>query len=238
VDTLQWLAWLSELRRRVIGTLACVLVVFVVCFSYYSHELYAFVSTPLVASLPPRAVLIATSIPEIFLLHLRLSLLASALFTSPVWLYQGLRLTRGVGPMGNTVPFLPVAFLGATLFVIGAFFGHCVLFPIGVRFLTNFGSQNVHVMLSVGDVFSLYIRFVIGIGIAFQIPTIVFVLARLRLVTPRFVAAQWRPVILAAFVLAAVITPTPDLVTQSLLAFPLIALYLISIGLCWVVQFR
>ncbi|HSF19733.1 MAG TPA: twin-arginine translocase subunit TatC [Vicinamibacteria bacterium] len=229
------LTGLDELRRRLVLGLASLAVVFVVCFSF-SEELYRFLMAPVRQALPSGALIVATKVPEVFLLHVRISFLASVLFTAPLWLYHGWRLLVLFHPRGKVTGFASIAALGAGLFFLGAAFGHYVLFPYGVRFLTNFGSDSVHVMLSVGMVFSLYSRFVIGIGAAFQIPTGVFVLSKLGLVTPRLLARQWKLVVLGAFVLAAVITPTPDLITQSLLAFPLIALYVASIGVCWLVR--
>ncbi len=95
--------------------------------------------------------------------------------------------------------------------------------------------EGIGVLLTVSQVFSFYSKFILGMGLVFEIPTLVLVLARIGLVTPRFLWSKFKYAVLLIFVIAAIITPTPDVVTQSLLAFPMIGLYLLSIGIAWVV---
>ena len=223
---------LDELRKRIVISLASLLFGFVLCFSV-SDRLFVFLMAPVRAALPPGANVVATAVPEIFMVHLRMALYASVLVAAPVWLYQLWQLTRTIHPLRRA--FLPILLLGCALFMGGAAFGHFVLFPYAVRFLTTVGSESIHVMLSVGKLFSFYSQFVVGLGLAFQIPTVVLVLSKLDLVSPRFLWRHFRIVILAIFTLAAILTPTPDLVTQCLLALPMLGLYLASIGISWVV---
>ncbi|MGH9323355.1 MAG: twin-arginine translocase subunit TatC [Vicinamibacteria bacterium] len=226
------LARLEELRKRIVISLATLLIAFFVCFTF-SARLYEFLIIPVRAALPPDANLIATRVPEIFMLHLRMALFASLFVSAPMWLYQLWRLLRAVHPLRRS--FLPLVFFAILLFAAGAAFGHYVLFPYAVRFLTTVGSETIHVMLSIEKLFSFYSYFILGLGAAFQIPTAVLVLSKLELVTPRLLVRQLRLVILVIFALAAVLTPTPDLVTQCLLALPMLGLYVFSIGLCWLV---
>lgn len=193
---------------------------------------------PIRQALPPEAMLVATQVPEIFMLHVRVSLLAAIALACPVWLYQAWSLLASFSRPQRAMTWATVAALGGLLFGLGTAFGHFVLFPQAVTFLTGFGSRTVHVLLSVGNVFSLYSRLVLAIGIAFQVPTVVYVLSQLGLVTPGLLFRWWKAVVVTAFTLAAVVTPTPDIVTQSLLAIPLVLLYLVSIGLCWLVRLR
>ena len=231
------LAWLEELRHRIFVALSSLVVIFVICFSF-SAPLVRFALAPVREALPTGAKLVALRIPEIFLLHLNVSLLVTITAAFPVLLYHIWRLVSSAAPRSQSVAFVPIAVIGIFLFAVGAAFGHFVLFPKGVEFLTNFGSDRIHVLLSVGDVFSLYSRFVLGIGLVFQVPTVVYVLSRLGLVTPARLVRAWKAVVLLAFTLAAVITPTPDVVNQCLLAGPLIVLYVVSIALCWLVRLR
>jgi sec-independent protein translocase protein TatC len=226
------LARLDELRKRIVFSLASLLVGFLVCFSF-SHRLFVFVMTPVRAALPAGANVVATAVPEIFMVHLRMALFGSVVVASPIWLYQVWRFTRTIVPLRRA--FVPILVLACALFFGGAAFGHYVVFPYAVRFLTTVGSESIHVMLTVGKLFSFYTQFVVGLGLAFQIPTIVLVLSKLSLVSPRFLWGHLRIVILAIFTIAAILTPTPDLVTQCLLALPMLGLYIISIGISWLV---
>lgn len=231
-DRTRVLARLDELRKRIVFSLASLLVGFLVCFSF-SHRLFVFVMTPVRAALPAGANVVATAVPEIFMVHLRMALFGSVVVASPIWLYQVWRFTRTIVPLRRA--FVPILVLACALFFGGAAFGHYVVFPYAVRFLTTVGSESIHVMLTVGKLFSFYTQFVVGLGLAFQIPTIVLVLSKLSLVSPRFLWGHLRIVILAIFTIAAILTPTPDLVTQCLLALPMLGLYIISIGISWLV---
>jgi sec-independent protein translocase protein TatC len=189
--------------------------------------------TPVRAALPAGANVVATAVPEIFMVHLRMALYGSVVVAAPIWLYQAWRFTRTIVPLRRA--FLPILALAFVLFLGGATFGHYVLFPYAVRFLTTVGSESIHVMLTIGRLFSFYSQFVVGLGLAFQIPTVVLILSKLSLVSPRFLWRHLRIVILAIFTIAAILTPTPDLVTQCLLALPMLALYMVSIGISWLV---
>jgi sec-independent protein translocase protein TatC len=226
------LARLDQLRKGIVISLASLLVGFFVCFTF-SERLFVFVMAPVRAALPAGANVVATAVPEIFMVHLRMAVYGSVLVAAPVWLYQLWRFTRTVVPLRRA--FVPIVFLACALFVGGATFGHFVIFPYAVRFLTTVGSDSIHVMLTIGRLFSFYTQFVIGLGLAFQIPTVVLVLSKLSLVSPRFLWRHLRIVILAIFTIAAILTPTPDLVTQCLLALPMLGLYMISIGISWLV---
>ncbi len=226
------LARLDDLRRRIVISLASLLGGFLLCFSF-SERLFQFLMAPILGALPEGAAVVATAVPEIFMVHLRMAVFGAVFVAAPVWLFQLWRFTKSVHPLRKA--FLPILFLGCALFLAGAAFGHYVLFPYAVRFLTTVGSESIHVMLTVEKLFSFYAQFVVGLGLAFQIPTVVFILSKLDLVTPRFLWRHIRLVILAVFTLAAILTPTPDLVTQCLLALPMLGLYLASIGISWLV---
>ena len=231
-DHVTVLARLDELRKRIVFSLASLLVGFVVCFSF-AHRLFVFIMAPVRAALPAGANVVATAVPEIFMVHLRIALYGSVVVAAPIWLYQAWRFTRTIVPLRRA--FVPIVVLAFALFLGGATFGHYVLFPYAVRFLTTVGSESIHVMLTIGKLFSFYSQFVVGLGLAFQIPTVVLILSKLNLVSPRFLFRHLRFVILAIFTIAAILTPTPDLVTQCLLALPMLGLYMVSIGISWLV---
>ena len=232
-ETMSFLEHLDELRRRIIISLIAVLVAFVVCFTF-AQQIFDFLMGPLRSALPPGGELIATAVPEIFLLYLKMAFFAGIFLASPVVLTQ---VWFFVAPglyhreKRYAVPFIV---FGTGFFLAGAAFGHYVVFPTASSFLTSYGGEGIGVLLTVSHVFSFYSRFILGLGLVFEIPTLVLVLARMGLVTPHFLWSKFKYAVLLIFVIAAIITPTPDVVTQSLLAFPMIGLYLLSIGIAWV----
>ncbi len=227
-----FLEHLDELRRRIIISLLAVVIAFALCFTF-AQQIFDFLMSPLRAALPPGGELIATAVPEIFLLYLKMSFfagifLASPIILSQVWLFVAPGLYRN--EKRYAVPFI---FLGTGFFLGGASFGHFVVFPYAAHFLTTFGGDSIDILLTVSLVFGFYSKFILGMGLVFEIPTLVFVLARMGLVTPGFLWAKFKYAVLLIFVTAAIITPTPDVVTQSLLAIPMIGLYILSIGIAW-----
>jgi len=232
-ETMTFLEHLDELRRRIIISLIALLVAFAICFTF-AQQIFDFLMGPLRSALPPGGELIATAVPEIFLLYLKMAFFAGIFLASPVILTQmWLFVAPGLYEREKkyAVPF--IAF-GTGFFLMGAAFAHYVVFPYASRFLTSYGGESIGVLLSVSQVFSFYSKFILGMGLVFEIPTLVFVLARIGLVTPRFLWSKAKYAVLLIFVIAAIMTPTPDVVTQSLLALPMIGLYLLSIGVAWV----
>ncbi len=227
-----FLEHLDELRRRIIISLLAVVIAFALCFTF-AQQIFDFLMGPLRSALPPGGKLIATAVPEIFLLYLKMAFFAGIFLALPVilsqvWLFVAPGLYRN--EKRYAVPFI---FLGTGFFLGGASFGHFVVFPYATHFLTTFGGEGIEPLLTVSRVFSFYSSFILGMAVSFQIPTVVFVLARMGLVTPGFLWAKFKYAVLLIFVTAAIITPTPDVPTQCLLALPMIGLYILSIGIAW-----
>jgi len=221
---------LDELRRRIITAVLTLAVTFALCFTFAEH-IFNFLMGPLRGALPEGGELIATAVPEIFMLYLKMSFFAAIFVSSPVivtqvWLFVSPGLYSH--EKHYAVPF--IAF-GTIFFLSGAAFGHYVVFPYAAHFLTTFGGGDIGILLTISQVFSFYSKFILGMSLVFEIPTVVFLLSRIGLVTPRFLWSKLKYAILLIFVTAAIITPTPDVVTQSLLAFPMIGLYFLSIGI-------
>ena len=120
-------------------------------------------------------------------------------------------------------------------FLAGAAFNHYVAFPFIMMFFASFNSIDLKFMPKLEDVFGLYAKMLMGIGIVFQLPTVVFFLAKMRMVTAGFLARNFKYALLLIFVIAAVITPTGDPMTQTIFAAPMIALYALSIIVAWLV---
>jgi sec-independent protein translocase protein TatC len=227
-----FLEHLDELRSRIIRSLAALAAGMIVSFAFIDR-IADFVLAPTFRLLPAGTSLIMTRPGEGLSFYLDLALLGGVLLAAPFITYQ---VWRFVAPglyareKRLIVPFLAVATCGT---LAGALFSHYVLFPSMMVFFRTFDSPRMHFMPRVEDTFELYKNTLIGMVAVFQIPTLVLFLARLRLVTPRFLWRHLRYAILISFIAAAVLTPSPDPWNQTVFAAPMIALYLISIGLAW-----
>lgn len=177
-----------------------------------------------------------TSLAEPFLAELKLAGWGGLLLGSPIILWQawefagaGLR-ERERRVIGRLLPVSVALFLG------GAWCGLTWLVPTAVRFFLGFAGEQMTPMISVGRYLGLVGSLTVACGLVAQTPLVVGILAALGLVTPAFLWHHWRGALVGSFVVAAVVTPTPDVVTQTLVAIPLIVLYLFSIGLAALLQ--
>ena len=226
-----FLEHLEELRVRLIRSLAALVVGFVVSWSYH-EQIFHFLTDPLRQAYPGVR-FITTGPSEALILYMKMSFFVGIFLAAPFLLYQ---VWAFVAPglyaheKSYAVPFIV---LGTLFFLGGAAFGHYVLFPLTFRFLIEFGGEDMQFLPKVDEYYSFYSWFLLGLGIVFQLPVVIFVLARIGLVTAGFLMRHFKYAILASFVTAAVITPTPDMVTQTLLALPMLALYLLGVGVAW-----
>lgn len=226
---MSFLEHLDELRRRIIFAILSLAIAFVVSFTF-STQIFEFLMGPMRMALPEGGELIATKVPEIFVLHLKMSAFVAIFVASPAWLTQ-VWLFISPGLYQNEKKFaVPFIFFGTCFFLLGAAFSHYIVFPAAVNFLTTFGSEEIAIKPTVSEVFGFYARVILGAGLVFQIPTVVFLLSRLGLITPGFLWRNFKYAILTIFISAAIITP-PDVVTQTLMAGPMVLLYLLSIGI-------
>jgi len=128
---------------------------------------------------------------------------------------------------------LPFSFLAAFCFIGGAAFGYYVVFPPAFRFLAGYSTEHLQVLPAVKEYFSLSLRLLIAFGFIFELPILMLFLAKVGLVDVAFLNRHQKYAVLIAFVIAAVVTPTPDVVNQLLMAVPLLVLYEVSIVAVW-----
>lgn len=224
---------LEELRRRLIVALVAVLVGMVVCLVFVG-PIFEFVMEPLRAALPPGGHLIYTESPEMFMVQLKLALASGVLLASPVLMLQAWGFIAPglyVHEKRLAIPFV----LSATIcFVGGAAFSHYVMFPAASRFFASFATDVVVFEPRVSAALSLYMRMLFGCALAFQLPTVTMFLARMRIVTARFMARNIKYAVLGIFIIAALVTPDGSPTSQIALAVPMLGLYILSIGIAWV----
>jgi sec-independent protein translocase protein TatC len=164
--------------------------------------------------------------------------LAGLMLASPVIIYQ-LWLFIAPGLYSHEKKFaIPFVVFSTTFFVLGAAFSHYVAFPWTWLFFLGWQTSYMKFLPNVGDAFSLYVKMLLGFGLIFQMPTIVFFLARMQMVTARFLARNTKYAVLIIFIIAAVISPGTDVVSQALMAGPMLGLYAISILIAWLVAPR
>jgi sec-independent protein translocase protein TatC len=225
------LARLDTVRRFLVRTALMLAIGFLVAFAFISR-IVEFVLRPLQEALPRGDRLVYLQATDAFILYLTISAIAGALLAAPYILWQLWRLTRPV--VSPRLRRLAVAcLLAATLlFVAGAAFAHYVVFPFVWRFLAGFATGYMRFAPEIGPTFWLYAKILIAMGVTFQLPVVVFFLARAGLVTHRTLIRHGRYAILAAFVIGAIVTP-PDFVSQVLLAAPLMGLYGVAVGIAW-----
>lgn len=227
-DKMSFLEHLDELRSRLIWVVAFLVLGFVACWGF-RDPIFHFLTQPLRVS-HPDIKFIFTSPSEALMLKMKMSFFVGIFVASPLILYQ---IWAFVSPglyQHEKAYALPFIAAGTLFFLGGAAFGHYYLFPMTFRFLVEFGGTDMQFLPKVGEYYSFYSWFLLGLGLVFQLPVVIFVLARIGLVTPGFLLRKFKYAVLISFVVSAIITPTPDVVTQSLLAVPMLGLYLLGIA--------
>jgi len=228
-DEMTFFEHLGELRRRILISLAIILVFFLVSWNFVD-EFYAWIAQPVQQFLPPGQKLVFTALTEPFMMYIKLAFMVSVFGASPLIFHQlWLFIAPGLYPKERRLVF-PFVLFTTVFFLLGGAFGYYAIFPWACRFFLQVG-QDFTPMLTINQYLSLAFRVIFGIAVVFELPVLVFLLSRLGIVTARMLIRYFKWAIVLIFILAAVITPTPDMVTQSLFAGPMILLYLLSIGI-------
>ncbi len=226
-------AHLAELRGRIARVLLAWAIATTACWSAREELFEALLWPALKALGPDGGKLQALAPAEIFFTYLKCSLLAGFVLSIPVFFWQVWAFVApGLYPREKRIA-LPFVLVSSLLFGGGALFGHQVVFPIMFGFFAQFESRYVDAAWTMREVFSFTTQMFLAFGVAFELPVLVFFLAVAGIVDARQLLRGFKYAVLGAFVLAAVLTPTPDVVTQSLLAGPLIVLYLLGVAAAW-----
>jgi len=232
---MSFLEHLDELRKRIVN--ACIGIgVGVLIGFFFIDQIFNFLLGPTRKVLPPGVKMIYTQPGEAFGLYITIGLIAGAVIASPwvmyqVWLFIAPGLYSNEKKMA--IPFVLLTTIG---FALGATFNHLVAFPFMMRFFASFNGTDLVFMPRLEDTFGLYTKMLLGMGVVFQMPAVVFFLAKMKLVTARFLWRHGKYAILIAYIVAAIITPTADPVNQTIFAAPMIALYFASIAIAAIVN--
>lgn len=231
--TMGFLDHLDELRSRLIKSCVAIGIGMAVAYAFVDR-MGLFVLGPTLAALPAGTERLQTTrLAEGFAFYFDIALIAGGLLASPVLLYQVWRfIAPGLYAREKRLA-LPFVAMGVVGTLAGAAFSHYLLFPQMVAFFASFDSPLMRFEPTVQDTFAQYKNMLIAMVAVFQLPTIVLFLARLRVITARFLWTRFKYAVLLIFVAAALLTPSPDPWTQTVLAVPMLAMYAISIAIAW-----
>jgi sec-independent protein translocase protein TatC len=229
-----FLSHLEELRKRLVVCAIGVGAGFVIAY-IFAERLFQLLVAPLKAVMPEGDQLIFTNLPEMFFAYIKVAFIAGIMAASPLIFYQlWMFIAPGLYQKEKKMA-IPFVISSTILFVGGALFGYFVVFPFGFKFFIGFSNEYVKALPSVKQYFSFSMKLLFAFGAVFELPVIIFFLSKMGIVTPQFLKQKRKYAILLAFVLSAILTP-PDVITQCMMAGPLIVLYEIGILVSRVAQ--
>ena len=230
---------LGELRNRIVVSLILVLATFAASF-YYSEDLFHLMTVPIhnnvsfsihypfISFSPganPDMKLIFIAPAEAVWMHIKISFITAFIVSSPIIFYE---IWRFIAPgllekeRKHAIPFV---FITTFLFLLGSLFCFIIILPFAMNFLLTYKTENLQPMISVGKYIDFCLKFILSFGAIFELPVIMVFLTKMGIVTPEFLAKNRKYSVLIAFILAALLTPTPDAFNQTLMAIPIIVLY-------------
>jgi sec-independent protein translocase protein TatC len=232
-----FLEHLEELRRRIIYSLIAVVIGFFLCWGY-AENIYSVMQRPIMEALQKNGLsekLVYLNPTEPFNLYLKIGFLAGLFVASPFVLYQ-LWLFISPGLYRNEKRYV-VPFMASTvsLFLAGGYFGYKLVYPQALEFLIGYGKQ-FQPMITIGEYTDLFLTIIIGMGLIFELPILVFFLSLMGIVTAGWMWRNLRYSILVIFIIAAILTPTTDIMNMCIFAAPMVALYVVSIAIAWMVH--
>jgi len=226
-EKLPFTAHLEELRDRIVRCFIAVGVGFVVSYGF-KEKLFQILVNPLIKVMEEGDTLVYTGLPEAFFTYLKVSLLSGIMVASPILLYQfWMFVAPGLYNKERRM-LIPIVILSTFFFVGGSLFGYFVVFPFGFKFFLGFATETIRPLPSMKEYLGFSAKLLLAFGLVFELPLVLTFLARLGVVSVDFLKKNRKYALLLFFVGAAILTP-PDVITQVMMALPLILLYEISI---------
>jgi len=237
MPSMSFLDHLEELRKRLIYSIIGVAVGFFFCWGY-AERIFGLMQRPIMNALKSNGLsekLVYLNPTEPFNLYLKIGFMAGLFVASPFVLYQlWLFISPGLYRHEKRYVF-PFMISTVSLFVGGGLFGYYMVYPAALTFLIGYGKQ-FQPMITIGEYTDLFITIIIGLGAIFELPILVFFLSLMGIVTAGWMWRNIRYAILAIFIIAAVLTPTTDILNMCLFAAPMVILYVLSIAVAWLVH--
>jgi sec-independent protein translocase protein TatC len=230
---MSFLEHLDELRKRIVYALIAVVIGFLIACLFLT-QIFNFIMLPMQAALGEGQTLIYTEPTEALMLYLKMAVLVGLLIASPgvmsqVWLFVAPGLYSNEKKLA-----IPFVLMSSFFFVTGAAFSHYIVFPLTWKFFQSFAGDALTFMPRIEPAFGLYVKLMLTFGLIFQMPTLVLFLAKMGVITAKFLIKNMKYAILIMFIAGAVLSPGTDPVGQVLMAGPMFLLYMISIGLAWI----
>jgi sec-independent protein translocase protein TatC len=227
-------AHLEELRRRLIRSLIAVAIAFVACYQFV-EPLMNWLLAPIKTLEGKDVQIIGTGLAEAFFTKLKVAFFGGIFVASPVVFYQ---IWKFVAPglYDHEKRYMkPFVFFGTLFFVSGAYFCYRFVFPTAFGFfIGEYASVSIAPFLKISEYLSFASRMLLAFGVVFELPVFTFFFARIGIVSHKMMISTWRYAVVGIFIVAAVLTPGPDVASQLLMATPLLVLYVASIGVAYV----
>ncbi len=236
---MSFLEHLEELRRRIIWSVLSVLVAFLGCW-YYADKIFGWMQRPIFEALSRHHLdtqLVYLNPTEPFNIYMKIGLMAGLFVASPLVLYQVWAFIAPGLYRHERRYVLPFMFSTVGLFLAGGYFGYRVVYPAALDFLVGYGA-GLRPMITIGEYTDLFMTIIVGLGIVFEMPILVFFLALMGMITAGWMWRNLRYSILVIFIIAAIITPTTDIMNMFIFAAPMVLLYIVSIAVAWLVHPR
>ncbi len=227
-DKMSLTSHLEELKTRLIRILIALGIGFGVCYLFKDWS-FRVITKPLVDAMPAHSTMIFTGLPEAFFIHMKIAFFASLFLTAPYTLFE---IWRFVSPglyREEKRMVIPFVFFSTILFGSGVLFGYFVALPPAFSFFVSFSTDFLKPMISFREYLSLTLKFLLAFGLCFEMPVFMFFLAKMGVVNAKMLSKQRRYAILIIFIAAAILTPSPDAISQIIMAIPLMILYEVSI---------
>ncbi len=224
---------LGELRKRILWSIFYILIFFIGAWPFVD-KVYQWLAQPILKFLPEGETLAFTSLTEPFMMYIKLSFITSLFVSSPFVFYQLWLFVSPALYKKEKKWVFPFVFFTTLFFLLGGAFGYYFVFPWACRFFLEVG-EDFKAIITISEYFTLAFRVLLGIAVVFELPVLVFLLAKMGILTSRFLIKYFKYAIVLIFIIAAIITPTPDVVTQSMFAVPMLLLYLLSIAIAKIV---
>ena len=234
---MSFLQHLEELRRRIIYSFLYVVAGFCVCW-WFHEQIFTIMQKPIVTALANHKMdtqLVYLNPTDPFNMYLKIAFLAGIFVASPFVLYQVWAFIAPGLYRNERRYVFPFMFSTVGLFLAGGFFGYKMVYPAALDFLIGWSAQ-FKPMITVGEYTDLFLTIIAGLGLVFEMPILVFFLSLMGILTAGWMWRNFRYSILVIFIIAAIITPTTDIMNMCIFAAPMIVLYLFSIAIAWFVH--
>jgi len=226
-EKIPFTAHLEELRKRLLVCFIAVGIGFVLSYGF-KEKLFDILTRPLISVMQTGERMIFTGLPEAFFTYLKVALLSGIMLAAPVILYQfWMFVAPGLYNKEKRL-LVPIVFLSSFFFVGGSLFGYFIVFPFGFKFFLGFASETIQALPSMREYLGFSSKLLLAFGLVFELPLVITFLAKLEIISVEFLKKNRKYALLLFFVAAAIITP-PDVVTQIMMALPLMILYEVSI---------